>query len=76
MRDVRARGNRKGIVAVRGEAARSAKRARFFEEDIRRIRAEVANGPYGTSSRLAREYGVSPVQICDIIKGRRWKHVV
>lgn len=36
------------------------------------IRRRVAEGPRGTSSALAREYGVAPQTICNVVKGRAW----
>lgn len=73
MRDMAERNRRKGIVGAHGEHL-PARLRRFSVADVARIRAEVAHGPRGTSTRLAREYGTSRVAICDIVKLRRWKH--
>jgi hypothetical protein len=47
--------------------------ARLTEDDVRRIRS-IAD----TRSRadIAREYGVTPALISQIVRGIRWKHVV
>ena len=48
-------------------------RAKLTEAAVRDIRASVAAGT--RQVRMAEKYNVSPMTICDIVHGRRWKHV-
>jgi len=59
-------------VIVRGERSGMAK---LTEAAVRYIRQEVERGPYGTMSRLAREFGVSRNTIRSLCLRRHWKHV-
>ena len=56
--------------ALRGSEAKNAK---LTERDVRVIRKMRAQG--ARNCWIAELYDVSPSTICDIIKGRRWKHV-
>jgi len=40
-------------------------------DDVRAIRAAIT-GTWGEQAALAREYGVTPAAISDIVRGRRW----
>lgn len=48
--------------------------AKLTESDVRLIRTRAAAGE--SQSALAREFRVTPQSVCDIVKLRRWKHVV
>ena len=58
--------------ASRGE---SSSKAILTEDDVREIRRRAAAGRWGIQAQLAREYGVDPMTIRDIIVRRNWKHV-
>lgn len=59
----------KGLVA-RGERCPHAK---LTAVDIPKIRQQVASGV--VQRRVAAEFGVSPTVICNIVKGKTWRHV-
>lgn len=44
-------------------------------EEVARVRTEAPELPFGGKARLARELGVSPCTISDVIAGRRYAHV-
>lgn len=46
--------------------------ARLTADQVARIRAEVASGPWGTQRRMAREYGVTDAAISLIVNGVTW----
>lgn len=48
--------------------------SRLKDADILAIRAAYAP-KYGSLSRLAREYGVTPTQILNIVSRRQWAHI-
>ena len=48
--------------------------AKLTEEDVLSIKKR-AEGIYGESKQLAKEYGVSDTTILNILKGRTWTHV-
>lgn len=48
-------------------------RAKLKEEDVKKILYLLTLGV--TGRRIAKDYGVSPSQICEIKNGRSWKHV-
>jgi len=58
--------------ASRGE---SSPKAILTEVDVIEIRRRAAAGRWGIQAQLAREYGVDPMTIRDIVVGRNWKHV-
>lgn len=62
----------RGLDGVVGEKAVN---SILTEDAVRRIRVEVASGPRGTSARLAKEYGVSPSTITQVVKRHNWAHV-
>jgi hypothetical protein len=47
--------------------------AKLTEKAVLEIRARAASGH--TQVSLAREFGVSPQSVCDIVARRRWKHI-
>lgn len=47
--------------------------SKLTEDDVRRIRSEVAAGR--TQTEVAREYGVHQSLISNIVRHRRWSHV-
>lgn len=50
--------------------------AKLTEKAVLAIRAEVAKGwQWGIQSQLARQFGVSPQVINDIVKRRTWRHI-
>lgn len=69
--DMDAKGRR--VVGVRqvGEESRLSK---LTESDVLMIRTVYA-GRYGQMSELARQFGVTPVNIRSIVRGQSWKHV-
>lgn len=46
--------------------------AKLIEADVREIRALVG---IESGAALARRFGISPQQVCDIVKRRSWKHI-
>jgi HNH endonuclease len=48
-------------------------RAKVTDAAVREIRRRRAQGERG--SDLAAEFGISPQCVCDIVKGRKWRHV-
>jgi hypothetical protein len=46
--------------------------AKLTEAQVRYIRRQLVNAPYGTASRLAREFGVGPDLISLIKAGKAW----
>ncbi len=50
---------------------------RLTEDDVREIRARYrrARKKYGLLSQMAREYGVSPQEVHNIVRRRTWKHL-
>lgn len=49
--------------------------AKLTEAQVERIKREAPTRKYGWGRRLAREFGVGPSAINNIVKGRRWKQV-
>jgi len=48
-------------------------RSKLLGSDVRDIRKRRANGEKGIE--LAKEYGITPSAVCDIVKRRCWKHI-
>jgi hypothetical protein len=61
-----------GLACHKGENNNSAK---LTEKDVMEIKAALLNPYFGINSDLGREYGVNPVTICNIKKGKNWAHV-
>lgn len=49
--------------------------AKLTEADVLKIRADAAREPKGYVRRLSRIFGVSPGQICRIVRREKWKHI-
>lgn len=48
--------------------------AKLTDDAVRAIRLQWHSGTVSQAA-LARQYGVSPTVICEIVHGRLWKHV-
>ena len=57
---------------ARGENSRKSNR-QLTDEQVMQIRAR---RPHESGAKLAREFGVSQQNICDIYKGRHYKHLM
>lgn len=61
-----------------GESRRGSKngRAKLTEDDVKEIRSRYSGKwPYGSKTRIAKEFGVSVQMIGDIVNRKNWKHV-
>ncbi|MCX4578154.1 HNH endonuclease [Streptomyces sp. NBC_01571] len=63
----------KGRLRVGNVKGESHGKAKLTDDAVRDIRARA--GVRGSQAALAREYGVSPQVVNDIIKRRRWAHI-
>lgn len=63
--------NRPG--SPRGELAGGSK---LTGEKVMKIRKLALSGGYGTRSRLAREFGISPANVHRILNNQTWRHIL
>jgi hypothetical protein len=65
----------KDMIDNRGHKGEENSHAKLSEDDVAKIRSKYARvgDVWGIKSKLARKYGVSRQQICNILLGKSWK---
>jgi predicted DNA binding protein len=71
VRDMDTKGRRR-VFSHPGERCHLSK---LTDDQVRAMRLESAVGRRGTQARIARELGISPAAVSDIILRRVWKHL-
>jgi DNA invertase Pin-like site-specific DNA recombinase len=62
-------------MTLKGRSTRGSKNAtsKLKDDDIPKIRQLISLGV--TLTRIAKDFGVSVSTICEISKGKRWRHI-